>query len=372
MHYYMMIEPAFAGTYWCEQSLQGIRQEIFRNKGIPITVEAGDERALNEVKNQERPLLILVGSLVTWITSTVLRMEEQGIHCILLTAQPPDSCINASTISMDYRQAIHDLLQYLEQAGKKRVALWGVHPNSINDLTKLQAFRTLRGAQDDAEIFWNTGDVDALCRVFLHRIEAFDAVLCSNDIIAIHLQDTLIRSGVSVPEQMQLVSLGETRLAGLVKPGITTAAISFSKLGKNAVRLYNILRKNESAASLHMKLFGSITVRQSTAFAPCAPQRQENRFHEQPPEQGFYEDQNVRRVFLLENLISHCQPIDFSILTGLMNGTPYRIIAEETYTSENAIKYRIKRMIELLQCENKDQLVQAVRHHLPPENLPME
>lgn len=371
--HFMMIEPAFSGTHWCEQCVQGIRQEVSRNKGTLEEILPEDEKALRRVSAQERPLLILVGSLVNWMTDMVQRLNEMGIHSIMMTSPPPDGDIGASTISMDYNQAICDLMCYLTQMGRERVAMFGIHPNSINDLTKLRFFQNYmaREKRENALVFWNRGSIDELCRELYAQLPQMDAVLCSNDIIAIKLHDYLKKKGVDMPERLRLTSLGETRLSQLVRPSIAMASLNYADIGQNAVRLYNILRRNDTITALHAKVVGRITMRGPVDFAPC------HCAHFQhaplPPEQSnFYADEDVARIFVLENLISHCLPIDFAILRGLIAGIPYRMIAEESYTSENSIKYRIKRMLELAQCGTKEQLLQRVLDLLQPEDLPLE
>lgn len=373
-NYFMMIEPTFAGTHWCNQCVQGIRQEISRNKGMLEEVAVGDGEALNRVMDQERPLLILVGSLVNWMTETVQRLGEMGIHSIMMTAPPPDGHYDASTISMDYNQAICDLFRYLSMMKRKRVALFGVHPNSINDLTKQRAYCDYIGCDESAieGIFWNHGDLAHACEQFYQRLLDFDAVICSNDIIAIKLQDFLKERKVQIPQQLHLVSIGETRLSQLVHPRITTASLNFSDIGHNAVRLYNILRRNDTITALHVKVRGTITAWESTGNVPYESAPRRVNLPAMPEQSSFYADEDVRRIFMLENLIAHCLPIDFSILRGMMAGEPYRQIAEAHYTSENSIKYRVKRMMELSQCETKEQMLQLVQLQLTADDLPSE
>lgn len=374
VRYYMMVEPTFAGTHWCNQCIQGIRKEVSRNKGTLIEVPVGDQAALERVLTQARPLLILVGSLVNWMTETVQRLSHTGIHCIMMTAPPPDGSISVSTISMDYNQGICDLFRYLTQMNRGRVALFGIHPNSINDLTKQQTYceYVFRHGGNAEGIFHNDGDLREACDRFYRRIREFDAVICSNDIIAIQLQDYLKRHNIRIPEEMYLVSIGETRLSQLVHPRITTASLNFTDIGHNAVRLYNILRKNETITGLHAKVRGTIEAWESTGNVPYEKEPPRMTLPTMPGQSGFYTDENVRRIFMLENLISHCLPIDFAILRGMMDGTPYHRIAEECYTSENAIKYRLRRMVELSQCETKEEMIQLVQERLNIDDLPKE
>ena len=370
VRYYMMVEPSFAGTHWCEQCIQGIRQEAAKNKGLLEEVKTGDEKALEKVLAQERPLLILVGSFVNWMTRTVSLLTARGIHCIMMTAQPPDDGDHASTISMDYRQAIGGLFSYLTLRGKVNTALFGVHPDSINDLTKQRAYWDYLGKQREENIFQNHGNLSQTCKDFYERIQEFDSVICSNDIIAIKLLNFLKEKKMDVPGKMHVVSIGETRLAQLVQPRITTASLNFTDIGHHAVRLYNLLRRNPDITALHVKLEAAINEMELPLRLAALPLKKQEL--PAPVLGNFYEDTDVQRIFTLENLISHCQSIDFAILKGMIDGKPYREIAELHYTSDNAVKYRIKRMLELAQCENKDQLLQLVLQQLRPEDLPVE
>ncbi len=374
VNYFMMLEPSFAGTHWCSQCVQGIRHEVSRSKGILEEVPLGDGAALERVLEQERPLLILVGSLVSWMTETVFSLSRLGIHCIMMTAPPPDGSMGASTISMDYHQGIYDLFGYLEQMRRTKVALFGIHPNSINDYSKQQAYLSYPGqnAAGKSGIFHNDGDLREACKRFYERINQFDAVICSNDIIAIQLQDYLKERNVRIPEELCLVGIGETRLSQLVRPRIATASLSFSDIGHNAVRLYNILRRNNTLTALHAKVRGTITSWESAGGMPYAKPPHFEPLAEMPEQSNFYADSDVQKLFELESLISHCQPIDFDILRGLMLGKPYRQIADEHFSSENAMKYRIKRMLELSKCESKEQMLELIRMKLSADDLPLE
>ena len=369
--YFMMIEPEYAGTHWCEQCVQGIRQEAARGKGVVEEIPAGDAAALRRIAASERPLMILVGSLVNWMTDAARALNALGIHGLMTASAPPDAHLEASAISLDYHQAIFDLFWYLEQMGRARVALFGVHPNSINDLIKRQAYVDyLRDKQDrPSAIFENLGDLSRACQQLYQRIDEFDAVICSNDIIALKLQGDLKARGVPVPEKLRLASIGETRLSQLTRPRIITAALNFQDIGHNAVRLYNILRRNPAITSLQVKMRGAVTGGEQlgppphvlpAASGPAAP----------PEQRSFYADADVERIFRLENLIAHCLPIDFAILRGLARGDSYRLMAETHYTSENAVKYRVKRMLELAQCDRKETLLSLILSQLQMENIP--
>ena len=86
--YFMMIEPEYAGTHWCEQCVQGIRQEAARGKGVLEEIPSGDAAALRRIAAGERPLMILVGSLVNWMTDTARALNALGIHGVMTASAP--------------------------------------------------------------------------------------------------------------------------------------------------------------------------------------------------------------------------------------------------------------------------------------------
>jgi len=361
----MVIEPTFADTYWCNLCLQGIRSEASRNKLIPQTIDLSDTSLLQKLAAEPRPLVILVGSLCDWIRDSVRTLDTVGIHAITVTA-PLHGLHHVSTVSIDHWQAISALFAHLQQTGAERIALFGVHPNSVNDLDKLKAFCECTGQQSDAadDIYWNNGHVTALCQDFCNAIDRYDAVLCANDILAIRLKDAMLAQGISIPNHVKLATVGETRLAHLVKPGITSAVLNFQDIGRHAIKLYRMLQKNPDLTALHATVHADIIVRESTGSIlqqtiPVPPVLKA----EHSPD--FYEDEEVRRIFRLENLISHCLPVDFSILKGLSAGCSYQAIAESNFIAENTLKYRIRRMQELSDTSSRDALLALIHTYLP-------
>lgn len=364
----ILIEPEFEETYWGSRCLHGIKQEVMRNKGNIIRISPNDIGSL-----KSRSFLILVGSLVSWMTNTVSILSGYDIHAILVTAPVPNMVQGASTVSTDYRQAFDDLCTHLRQTGAERIALFGVHPNSVNDLNKLQAFCACMGQpQQHSNIYWNNGQVTKLCREFYDTLDQYDAVLCTNDIIAIRLKEYLLEQHVHIPDRLKLATIGETRLAQLVKPGITSAALNFQDIGRQAVRMYRLLVRNPELTELHAKVAATISVRESTGGGVYTPAKKEWTAPALGTETGFYEDCDVKRIFRLENLISHCMPVDFAIIKGLLAGTMYHHIAESCFIAENTLKYRIKRMLELTESGSREELLLLIRQYLKPENIPDE
>lgn len=62
-------------------------------------------------------------------------------------------------------------------------------------------------------------------------------VIAHNDLVAVGLIDTLLRSGRRVPEDVSVVGCDDIELASLVRPSLTTVTMPLDELGRRAVDL---------------------------------------------------------------------------------------------------------------------------------------
>lgn len=368
VQYYMAVEPGLAGSHWFRQCIQGIRQEVSKSKGSLVEIQLDDMSSLEKPLAQERPLVLLAGSLLSWTLDAAYTLESKGIHCILLTAQMPNEHLDVSTVSMDYSHAIASLFGYLTKQKHTKPALFGVHPDSMHDQTKKQAYERVMQQLPNAKpgIFLNMGDITTACESFFCQRQDYDAVICTNDIIAIKLQGYLREHGVCIPEELCLVGIGETRLAQMIHPRIPTVSLQYMEIGHHAVRLYNLLRRNDTISSLHAKVQGKVMMGEMLCPAESFPVIAKT-LH--PTQRDFFSDADVQQICLLEAVLSRCLPMDIQILRGMLDGASMKQLAEAQYTSENAIRYRMRRMMELAQCSSREDLLQLVLTQLRREDL---
>lgn len=374
MDYYITVEPSFAGIHWCNQCIEGIKYSVSSYGGSFTEVSMDDGDCLNSIAEEERPVMIVVGSLLNWITETVHRLNSYRIHSIILASSPPMSLRNASYITMDYTKVLFNLGQYLLTSTRRKIALLGVHPNSLNDLTKIQAFRDFTREKlnnsVDEDIYWNYGLLESCCNKFYKNWEQYGSVICSNDIVAIKLLNYLKERNIKVPQQMYLACLGENVLAQMVEPSITTVSLDFYEIGKYAVKICNMLKKYPSITSFQAKMNGIVSVRESTGSIRYNVSDLYNGDLELPQESDFYADADVNEILLLVKLFSHCDQLDFYILKGILSDQKYPKLAEELYTTESTIKYRMKRMKNLANNLDRKQILKLIRKYINQKNMP--
>jgi len=102
------------------------------------------------------------------------------------------------------------------------------------------------------------------------------AVMCSNDMTAIGALRVLTRSGIAVPEKISLIGFDDIHLAEFVYPPLTTVRMARSSLARAAVEALccHIETPTEEPPRGVLAVSTSLTVRQSTSYAPSGVQEE--------------------------------------------------------------------------------------------------
>ncbi len=363
MQVFTVTEPLVQGRYWSSGYADGIRQETAKIKGQCTEADLDSlERIAAEIRAHGiRPVTIVNCITTQWTQECLARLTRAGIHPLLLTPFGRDRSGAFSTVSLDFYSTFFSLFRYLEYAGHSRIALLALNPDSINDTVKRQAFADFQhiSSEQDEHIFWNRGSLLECCRRFFSQRHQYDAVVCTNDVVAIKLIEFLNSNGVRVPEDCWVAAMGNTLTGNFINPRITVAEMDCPAIGRQAVRLYGFIQKNPALSSLRAVTPGRIIVRSSTANFPLPPYTPgvEPLPNSRDTPMDFYADQDVADIFRLENLFRNCGEVDRQILTRLLCGKTYAATAEEVFLSERAVKYRIRRMIKLAECSSRGELI---------------
>lgn len=80
------------------------------------------------------------------------------------------------------------------QKSREKTACFAIQTNDSADLIKAAAFTELLGPDD---IYYDTLGMENCFSAFLSNIERYDSVLCSNDIMALFLQNKCKNYGYS-------------------------------------------------------------------------------------------------------------------------------------------------------------------------------
>ncbi|MGI6570135.1 MAG: substrate-binding domain-containing protein [Caldicoprobacterales bacterium] len=370
----VVIEPSYHGTYWCKQYVYGVRMIADRSNIILNEISDDNLSSLEYESTDERKICLLIGTSVRWIHDMILSLNKMNVHVILVACHSSmQNGVQISSVTTDYWKSMQNLMTYLLLSDRKRIALFGINPNSTNDLIKKEAFMyiSFEGQPHYAseDIFTNKGSLNQACQDFFQKIDAYDSVICANDISAITLIRFLKTKYVQVPDDIYIVSFGDTVLGQIQYPSITTAVLNCVEIGKQAVEIFLMLRKNTCLSSITTTVECQVKVGESTANRPAPGELTmvySSSNHEQVP---FYDDPDVAEIFQVEEALSHCDELDLKIISGLMQNIAYGALSEILYISESALKYRVKKLLSYTGGIKRSEFVDLLNKYLDVERI---
>lgn len=106
---------------------------------------------------------------------------------------------------------------------------------------------------------WEPDEGYRLTRKLLRRDAQIRAFLCMNDRLALGAYQAISELGLSIPQDMAVVSFDNDELAGYLRPGLTTVALPHEDMGRHAVALLlDGASKNENLVHMPIVVRGSV------------------------------------------------------------------------------------------------------------------
>ena len=368
------IHPEFKDTFWTQLSLKAINAEITRKRYAAKYLDAESVTDIDfdkEFDGDEKRLLLYIGHSVSGTPIDLKYLTDRGVHVILLNYESSVLSGSCSKVLLNYRDGMQKTISYLTANRHDRIALFGINPNSSTDMLKDSYFAEYlreKGKDPARDIYYNLGSIEECFHRFLQNREHYNAVVCSNDVVALALIRSLKQHNIRVPEDMYVTACGGSSiLSSIASTTITTVFADQYELGRQAVLTYAYLYKNPCDIALSVKVEAKLTVRQSTNFDPDRGEDIVTTLKKQVPNVDFYDDPIISSIFRIEALLLSCDELDRGILDGILSGETYPSIAERLYTSENVISYRIKRMCKITETNKKSELVALLSPYLKVE-----
>lgn len=365
------IHPEFKDTFWTQLTLKATAAEITRKRYTAEYIEAEKVTDIDFdtlYAGDERRLLLYIGHSVSGTPVDLKYLTDHGVHVILINYESSVLSGSCSKVLLNYRDGMQKTISYLTANKHDRIALFGINPNSSTDMLKDSYFVEYlreRGGNPARDIYYNYGSVTGCFARFAENYRDYNAVICSNDVVALALIRSLKEIGVRVPEDMYVTACGgSSMISSIASTTITTVFADQYELGRQAVLTYAHLYKNPCAVALSVKVEANLTVRASTNYDPDPGEDLVSTLDKQVPNVDFYDDPVIRAIFRVEELLLNCDELDRGILDGILTGETYPNIAERLYTSENVISYRIKKMCKITDTSKKSELVALLSPYL--------
>lgn len=349
LHIAIVQEPAFENSIWSEAYMKGISMES-ASQGI-------------KKENDKDAVTLLIGSTPSWLLETGEEFRRQEKQVVLIGPDIPEAD-GLSSVAIDYQDAMGTIMSYFRQYHRSKSALLGVNPSSLSDNTKRIWYER---NVTEGNMYPNDGNAEACCRRFLSDRNHFDSVICCTDFIAITLLLELRKTmDCKVPEDLWLISFGDTTLGTLWKPSLSSFTCDYRQVGRLAVKMAMSLGKNKEIHKASWTTCGKLLIRETTASSPFLASDESKTESAPHSADVFYQDKTISRIQVAEQLFSHLDTQDFHILQGLQEKSRYEDLADRCNMSENTLKYRIKRMESLSKTTTRDCLLEFVEPYLIP------
>lgn len=354
---YILTEPIYRDSIWCSEILSGIKTKAKEKKAQFCFIDS-----VREIK--EAGQLILVGTSLGWSKGKIDQCKDLNVKTVVVTPKiPVNEKLPCSFVGSDSEGAVINMISLLKSKGRNRIALYGVNPDSVNDLCKKNCFVSQVG--DESGVFYNNGDINGCFNEFYKKELTFEAVLCTNSYAAFHLVKALKSKSVDFGN-LFIISLSDSRLLQFSAPCVTAVDIDYKELGKAAFDACRILDKNPSLTTVNMVVEWKVTYRQTTSG--LTEERKEDVSLAPVSEKlsaadVFYNDGEIVGMMTAENLLECCDVTDLKLLSLLQRGSTYEQISKELFISESGIKYRIKKLTGVTKTSSREQLLNLLENY---------
>ncbi len=347
IHY--IVEPSYEKTVWFKETLSGIEEKagILRYRLNQVT---------EELISNEQNILMVIGTSSIWVSRILNICQRLGISPIIVSCRPIDPCIDASYVLINHDTATRECIDYFNLCGRKSIALFGVNTNSYADTIKTNYF----DSEDIYRIDENTSLSD--CFDQLTQSKSYNAVLCTNYASAVYLIAKLKNRDMKIPEDVYIVTYGDSVLGKSIEPTITTITLDHKALGIQAVQLYRYIYKSTEPVTVTATVPCRIIPAASTEFKAFSSPPLLSIANESFDR--FSSDKDISAIQKLEKLLREADIIDLKIIDLLRTKESIAKVAEKLYFSESSIKYRIKKMLAASGFESTSRMLEIYKQYL--------
>ncbi len=364
----VLVEPAYMLTPWWEETRTGMESELMR-KGIRAEYHFLD--SLDRLALDRNSVMILAGETLAWIDGALNQCERAGTRAVLACSDLDRATSLVSCITLSRSEIMSKAVRYLYACGKMAICAFAMNPDSPADMRKIEGFintaRHFGISPNDSDIIKYAGSIAECFNLFLNSIRSYNAVICTNDLSARYLITRLMECGINVPEDMYVMSFGNTLTGCHAEPSITTVTLDLQELGRQAIKASIFLYENDIVNSINVTIDCHIIARQSTAN--ILPENLAVLSDNNPCYSGksrsSYSDPLLNQLVRLERCIASCDKIDIKIIKGILAGKTYPQLADELFIADGTLRYRLERIFGALGISSRKELTVIFTRFMP-------
>lgn len=177
------------------------------------------------------------------------KLKEKAPYVCFVDDRPLDQ--DSDTVLIDFKQAIHESLDYLIEKGHKRIGfIAGEESYSdgsgtwVDPRTKIvKKYLKQQGLFNESYFFQGAFRVESGQKNMKQAIEQIGkeqlptAFLAANDAIAIGCLKTLHEYGIQVPNDLALIGFNDISTVKYITPALSTVKVFTEEMGKSGIQL---------------------------------------------------------------------------------------------------------------------------------------
>jgi DNA-binding LacI/PurR family transcriptional regulator len=157
----------------------------------------------------------------------VAKLDQAGIPVVLLDRDylPYPLRSNYDLVGIDNRRAAYGAVAHLLNAGARKVAFLGKRLSAPTVDARIAGYRealVANGIGCDETLILRCDPTEEEDIERLLSAQHPDAFLCANDLTAANLMQSLIKMGVSIPQEVRVVGIDDVKYASLLPIPLTT------------------------------------------------------------------------------------------------------------------------------------------------------
>lgn len=348
----ILLDTKYADSIWCKNLYSSLTERL-REKRIPFC-------EIFDSCPGDAETVFIIGSDLAWTSSAIKQLNAGGMTPILLCNQTENlpGCLY-NCVCSDINASMKNLLDILKGRQKTRLAIYGMNPDSIPDISRTDSLMLWKdNSFEKFKLFQNQGSLaDCFDSFYLH-IDEFDAVVCTNDFAAISLVKKLEKTAPDQLERLLIASCASSQLSEYYRKNILSLDIHYGQYGKAAVYIYEALQKHRYLSGLTVKVTWDID--KDNKLVPSGP-ISVNPSHSADT---FYDDPELNEMLVVDKLLTLSDDTDKKIIDALLIDSSYEEMAKHCFLSMNAVKYRIKKLISDSGAEDKQQMAFLLKKYI--------
>ncbi|MDO4594858.1 MAG: LacI family DNA-binding transcriptional regulator [Tissierellia bacterium] len=231
------------GIEYMAQMIRGI-EEIGRMYKYDIILsstygeEESEEKSIDFLATKQVEGIIIISEDVS--PEIMVKMRDHKLPFILLDKFY--NFKNLNTVTIDYEQEVYNLIKFLNKLGHKKIAFIADRGNNLTN-KKIDGYvKAIEELGEEEIIIYAKGDnsdagYDVAEQVIKYKNEkSVTAVASINDEVSIGFINYCYDKDIKVPNDISVVGFGDSKVASIYRPKLTTVQQPYYDIGAVAIR----------------------------------------------------------------------------------------------------------------------------------------